>query len=153
MSFIKGTISRLKQRWPTIADIYRTSSKTVDFTTGNQVQSREHIRIPKAVVLPEQMLMQLSGANISEGANFGGNLPSSTTNVLIENSDLKGFALNIEDCQVVIKSLVYEIYRIQDFNGEATILILKAIKGAHIPQIFDKKFKDYVHLQENLSES
>lgn len=135
MSFITPVISRLVARMPgKPVSIYKTTSRSNNLETGKDTVVREVKQIPKATILPEKMQFVASQANVSS-AKFGGFLPLLTTDIYIRGRDVSGFEINIEDCQVVVGSRVYEIVRVQDYGGEATILTVKVAVGVTLEEI------------------
>src|SRR5436853_816716 len=133
MTFIKGVIKRLKKRYPTSLDIYKTTSRSPDLETGRETKTRIKIHISKALFIPQQVAFQLSQAvgPISSGMNFGGFLPSDLSTVIVDETDLKGTVLNIEDCAVIIKKIRYEITKIVPLP-DAQILTVKALFTAKL---------------------
>lgn len=148
MSFIRGTISRLKRRFGASIQVYKTISRTHNLDTGKDIVDRQVVTIPKAIVFPPQLQFQLSPAGAFNTVKVGGLLQSDVTTALIDARDLKGMELNTEDCQVVHKKERYEISKVENYNDEAFLLSMKAIRGVPLELIYEPKLSDKVLFSE-----
>jgi hypothetical protein len=145
--YVRKAIYNLKRQFGMLIQIYRPTTNSVNYKTGQMSEDLQTVTVRKAVIFPNRkhrdFAYDLSFIAANRNFTYGGYYDVSHRKILFDLRDLpSGFVIDIK-CRLVFGGKRYEVKEVHNFeHNEAVFVIATWLEGAPQGQEINQSASD-----------